>query len=231
LKNFLATGNSLELSLAEREVSFDLIFSSQRKPFCNVGNESELLSSISKLTKRFIDVNFGGENSTDIALQFSIDIVEVRPDWNILDILNFFKFIRQRQDLPENKIFGNKINSIKLMELTAVYEENKAIAREIWQKKQISETVFGCAENRLDASREIGQGDVIIDTRFRELANELNQKLNSERDKVYENAEKTKQYLKDKENNWNELMKKIANKELTEVEAISEHNRYCLEYK
>ena len=158
LKSFLATGNSLDLSLAEREVNFDLIFSTQRKPFCNIENESELLSSISKLTKRFIEVNFVGENSTDIALQFSIDIVEVRPDWNLLDILNFFKFIRQRQDLPGCKIFGNKISPIKLIELASVYEENKSIAREIWHKKQISENVFGSAKDRVDVTKKIGQG-------------------------------------------------------------------------
>ena len=230
LKSFLATGNNLDLSLAEREVNFDLIFSTQRKPFCNVENESELLSSISKLAKRFIEVNFVGENSTDIALQFSIDIVEVRPDWNLLDILNFFKFIRQRQDLPECKIFGNKISPIKLIELASVYEENKSIAREIWHKKQISENVFGSAKDRVDVTKQIGQG-AEIDTRFKELAEHLNKKLNSERDKIYENAKKTKKFLKDKEQNWNMLMEKIKSNEITEIEAVSQHNEFCLKYK
>jgi hypothetical protein len=228
LKSFLQTGNNMELSLAEREVSFDLIFETKRKPFCNVQNESELLSSIAKLTKRFIDVNFAGDNSTDIAMQFSIDIVEIKPDWNLLDILNFFKFIRQRQDLPECKIFGNKISPIKLLELSSVYEEYKSIAREIWQKKEISTQVYGTIEQKKQIL--IGTGEQFKDTRFKDLANDLNQKLNSDRDKIYENANKTKQFLRDIQKNWEELMEAVSEDKISEEEAIYQHHKYRLEW-
>lgn len=227
LSDYLQNGDILTLAKAERKVSFTTIFETKSKPFCNVTDERKLLQSIMKLTQRFISVNFPDVNAQDVSLQFAVDITESRHDWNLLDILHFFKFIRQRQDLPENKIFGNKISPIKLMELTAIYEEHKSIAREIWHKEQISMQIHGTQEQRL----LLGAGsDIPKDTRFAELAKNLINKENEKTDKIYENADKTKKFLNTMQVHWDEQMKLLDAGTITEEQAIYNHNKYRLEY-
>ncbi len=234
LNQYLTDGDILSLMKAEKAISFDVIFSTHSKPFCNVTDERKLLDYVMKLTQRFITVNFPEVNAVDISLQFAVDIVDIRQDWNLLDILNFFKFIRQRQDLPENKIFGNKITPIKLIELTAVYENNKSIAREIWHKNEISKEVHGTKEDRLmlgaSGQKLIGSNEVFKDTRFADLAKQIAEKEKLKSNKIYENAAKTKDFLKDMEKHWNEQMDLVFNNKITEEQAIFNHQKYRLEY-
>lgn len=234
LQVFLTNGDALALAKAERSVGFDVIFQSHEKPFCNTNDERGLLLSIVKLTSRFLAINFPEINQDDISTQFAVDIVEVRPDWNILDIIYFFKFIRQRQDLPEMKIFGNKITPIKLMELTAVYEENKSIAREQWHHKKISNDIYGQRKDRM----LLGVSTYILaakekekDTRFADLAKTLAEKQKAKGDAIYKNSDKTKQFLRDLEVHWNNQINRVEAGELTEEEAILEHNKYRLSYE
>lgn len=226
LREYLNTGDIITLAKAERQVSFITIFETKRKPFCNVQNERELLQSIMKLTQRFISVNFPDVNAQDVALQFAVDITDSRPDWNMLDILNFFKFIRQRQDLPENKIFGNKINPIKLMELTAVYEEQKSIAREQWMKTETSKQLYSSSEDRLLLGSG-GENELPKDSRFCDLAKKIlsNEKQKSE--KIYEN---TKRFLQDLERHWESQIELVKSGNITEEEAIINHQKYRLDY-
>lgn len=228
LNEYLQNGDIITLAKAERQVSFEVIFQTQSKPFCNVQDEKKLLESIIKLTQRFISVNFPEVSAVDVSLQFAVDIMESRPDWNLLDILHFFKFIRQRQDLPENKIFGNKITPLKLMELTAGYEENKSIAREIWHKKQISQQVYGTQEQRLLLGS--GKEQLPKDTRFSELAKVIAEKERKKSDKIYENAEKTKKFLQAMQEHWAEQMQLVDAGTITEEEAIINHQKYRLEW-
>lgn len=226
LKTFLADGDEMYLIMAERELSFTKIFETEAMPFCKVVNEKKLLESIVKLTHVFLKNNFADCENEAIALQFAFDITDVRKDWNLLDIVNFFKFIRQRQDITENKIFGSKINTIKLMELAAIYEDHKAMARETWHKENINKTVFGTTEQRL----MISSGDMPKDTRFAELAKMLIDKENIEKDKMYANAATTTKFLKDLEQHWNAQMELVERGEKTELEAIEEHSNYRLNY-
>lgn len=229
LQTFLTTGSKVDLFQAERAVNFSLIFETKSKPFCNVADERKLLQSIMKLTEMFLKTNFTDCETENIALQFAVDLTDLRSDWSLLDVLHFFKFVRQRQDLPENKIFGNKISPIKLMELTAVYEENKAIARENWKKEQISSQVFGTIESRKQL--QIGTGENHKDTRFAELAEKLNEKLKMDKEKIYQNAEKTKKFLQDVEVHWNEQTALIDKGEITEQQAVINHHQYRLNYE
>ena len=234
LQTFLKTGDMISIAKAEREICFEIIFQTQSKPFCVVENESDLLKGIVKLTQRFISVNFPDVDSVAISLQFAVDIISTKPDWNLLDILNLFKFIRQRQDLPENKIFGNKISPIKLMELVTVYEENKSIAREIWHKNEISREVHGTKEDRLmigtSAQKLIGSDETFKDTRFAEIAKKITDKEKEKSDKIYLNAAKTKQFLKDMEKHWDQQMDLVFNHKISEEQAIINHQKYRLEY-
>lgn len=235
LNQYLKDGDLISLMKAEKAINFDVIFSTHSKPFCNITDEKKLLEYVMKLTQRFISVNFPDSSAVDIALQFAVDIVDMRPDWNILDVLYFFKFIRQRQDLPENKIFGNKISPIKLTELTAVYENNKSIAREIWHKNEISREVHGTKEDRLmigtSAQKLIGSDETFKDTRFAEIAKKITDKEKEKSDKIYLNAAKTKQFLKDMEKHWDQQMDLVFNHKISEEQAIINHQKYRLEYK
>ena len=78
LSDYLQNGDILTLAKAERKVSFEVIFQTQSKPFCNVQDERQLLQSIMKLTQRFISVNFPDVNAQDVSLQFAVDITESR---------------------------------------------------------------------------------------------------------------------------------------------------------
>ena len=237
IQEFLKTGDLLSVMKAEKGISFEVIFQTKTIPFCNVAkdNERDLLQSIMKLTQRFIQVNFPEVNAQDVSLQFAVDIIELRPDWSLLDILNFFKFIRQRQDIPENKIFGNKISPLKLMELTAVYENNKSIAREQWHKAETNRIENGTKEDRLQigsgAQKLLGEVSQVKDTRFADLARELNAKLLQKQEQVYENAQTTKQFLKDIELHWKEQMDMIAEGTITEEEAQINHVKYRDNYE
>lgn len=64
-----------------------------------------------------------------IAAQFAADIIETRLDWRIEDIKYFFKFFRQRKDIPECCILGNKITADKLMQAVNAYEVERADER------------------------------------------------------------------------------------------------------
>jgi len=237
LKEFLTNGDLISILKAEKNISFEVIFETKSIPFCNIQeeNERELLQSIMKLTERFVRVNFPDVSAQDVSLQFSVDIIENRPDWNLLDILNFFKFIRQRQDIPENKIFGNKISPLKLMELTAVYENHKSIAREQWHRMESNRLEHGTQEERMQIGtgyqKLIGSTKEEKDTRFSDLAKELTVKLERGKEQVYEKAIETKQFLRDIEKHWNEQLKLVESGIINEEQAQINHVKFRDNYE
>lgn len=94
------------------------------------GRKEETQILIFEACRQFLDLNSPAENNKELAVQFAEDIIETRPDWKIEDIKYLFKFIRQRQDIPELKLFGNKITGIRLMEMVVTYENYKSEGRE-----------------------------------------------------------------------------------------------------
>lgn len=237
LQSFLNSGDVITIMKAEKDINFDVIFQTSSKAFCCVApeKEGELLSSIVKLTVRFVSVNFPDVSANDISIQFAVDVVHTRPDWNLLDILHFFKFIRQRQDLPENKIFGNKITPLKLMELTAVYETNKSIAREQWHRKETNQIENGTQQDRMmlgnGSQRLIGGAAPAKDTRFADLAKELNAKLQQKGNQVYENVQATKKFLKDIQSHWEQQMGLVSDGTITEEQAQINHVKFRDNYE
>lgn len=77
--------------------------------------------------------------NTQIAKQFAEDILETRLDWRIEDIKYFFKFFRQRKDIPECCILGNKITADKLMQAVNAYEVERADERAKTYKTKYAE--------------------------------------------------------------------------------------------
>jgi hypothetical protein len=233
---FLETGNSMDLFKAEKAVSFNLIFETNNKPFLNVpaDRQGELLNSISILAQRFLQVNFPDVNAADVANQFAVDLIDMRCDWSLLDVLNFFKFIRQRQDLEETKIFGNafKITPMVLNKLAAVYEDHKAIARTIWHQQETSKLVHGTKEERLmlGGQKLIGTDEQFKDTRFSELAKKLTENENKKTAGIYERAADTKKFLDDMQIHWEEQVKLVSSGQITQEQSIYNHNKYRIEY-
>ena len=85
---------------------------------------------------KFLQVNSPDASNHLLAEQFAEDVMETRLDWKPEDINMFFRFIRQRQDLPQCRIYGNKITGIKLSELITVYEDHRAEERESFINSQ-----------------------------------------------------------------------------------------------
>jgi len=97
-------------------------------------NQKDLFKFISDECCKFLNINSASENNEDIAFQFAEDITETRLDWKPTDIVMFFKTIRQRQDIEEFQVLGNKITGIKLSEMIMAYEELRADQFEVWNK-------------------------------------------------------------------------------------------------
>ncbi|MCB0539696.1 MAG: hypothetical protein KDE33_19425 [Bacteroidetes bacterium] len=219
---------------AERAVSFDVIFSSDTKPFTHIKDEKSLLTMITKLTSRFIKSNFVGENADSMALQFALDVVESKPDWRVLDILNLFKFIRQRQDIEELRIFGNKISPMKLMSLVAVYENHKSEARELYQKKIGAENEHGVFGNQklLGESKEAEQSRKLeVAEQLNKMTKKLKQIEDDKADNVFKNANKTKEFLRAVENDWNNQISLVEQGKQTEEDAIINHVEFRKNYQ
>ena len=124
---------SLSTRQSNEPTSFSMVLASGNDNFQKIirsGNTSDLIRVIAKATGDFLSVNSQAGNHAMIALQFAQDIIETRPDWKIDDVIYFFKFVRQRQDIEDCRIFGNTITGIKLMQIASVYETHKAMQRE-----------------------------------------------------------------------------------------------------
>lgn len=97
---------------------------------------NDAIGVIAGKTTIFLNINSTGDNNAEIAYQFAGDLLSTRPDWKIEEIDFFFKFIRTRQDIPELKLFGNKITGLKLMEFVSVYEDYRSQEREEYLRKK-----------------------------------------------------------------------------------------------
>ena len=95
LQMYLQTGNSISIAKVERELSFETILKIERvAKFCQLTKEQEknILTHIHMLSDRFFKVNFPDANTSEVASQFAVDILETRPDWTLYDVIYFFKF-------------------------------------------------------------------------------------------------------------------------------------------
>ena len=136
LQQFLTSGNSMSIAKVEHDLSFASIITMQgvaKFGMLKKEQEVEVLKHTQQITIRFLQVNFPDVNAVEVATQFALDVLESRTDWTLYDVIYFFKFIRQRQDIEELKIFGNafKITPIILSRLVSVYEEHKSYAMDL----------------------------------------------------------------------------------------------------
>lgn len=197
LKMFLTTGsnNPVQLVKVERELNFDVILRMEgvaRFGILKKEQEAEVLMHIAKITEQFMKINFPDVSAKNVAIQFATDILESRADWTLYDVVYFFKFIRQRQDLPETKIFGNafKMTPIVLMQLVAVYEEHKSYAMEQWRHNRDIE------QKKLLAESSQSETSEHVKNSIHELANTLK---NDQRERFYKDGDKTNNWHRENE--------------------------------
>ena len=186
---------SMDLFRYERELTIDKCVKSIDKSIYtltqNKETEESILRNIFLLTQRFLMANFPESAIDVIAMQFSQDIVELRRDWNLDDIVMFFKFIRQRQDIPELKTYGGKITAIKLIEFSNYYENERCEVKEQFLLNQ-------------KTSKNIkSEKDDTVNKLFATFGKELQEKQNlaieKERKEKIERAVKNNTYHKENE--------------------------------
>lgn len=133
LMNYTGQLSRTDLMEIGNGVSFTSIIRSNEPIFKDVvkrGDEVNLTKAVFSVAAIFMADNFPDQNGSDISVQFAKQIINREPTWELGDIVNFFDFIVMRQDLPELKVYGNKITPFRLMEMVSVYNEHKAEERE-----------------------------------------------------------------------------------------------------
>lgn len=113
------------------------VFESQAPTFASSRTDKRVLRLyIANKCLEFLSVNSPDPGNALIAEQFSEDIIETRYDWKPQDIELFFKTVRQRQDVPDFNVFGNKVTALKLNSMVICYEELRIKEREAWLEKK-----------------------------------------------------------------------------------------------
>lgn len=127
--------------LAERKVDFPAIIrSNEPTVFVMMRENYELIFKfvIVVMTDYF---NYAHPNMLPMVNRLASDLIETRQTWMAADFINLFKFLRQRQDIPEMKLYG-ALTPDKFMQMVCIYEEHRAQERERWEAEKKSEHLF-----------------------------------------------------------------------------------------
>lgn len=113
--------------LLERELSFDAIVKSEGSSVLAMRQNSytDLFKFVCVIVTDWA-TKFH-PNLTGLTNEIAADLIETRDTWKAEDFIHFFKFIRQRQDLPEMKVYG-QMSYEKLIAMLTIYEETRADA-------------------------------------------------------------------------------------------------------
>ena len=125
--------NSMEFLQIQKRLNVEVVLKNSNPVFNEISkNESQELETmkiIDILCQRFVLENYPDSNHIEISRQFTLNILEVKTDWKIEDIILMFKFVFQNQHIKELKVMGNKINALKLMEFANIYDDFRANER------------------------------------------------------------------------------------------------------
>jgi hypothetical protein len=120
--------------------TFSDVFTSPNKVInSDTYDKATIFTFISQYCFKFLSINSPDVNNDSIADQFAEDVTETRLDWKPEDVVYFFKFIRQRQDIPELNVMGNKITAIKLNSWLPIYDEYRSEEKEHHNKKMFQQ--------------------------------------------------------------------------------------------
>jgi hypothetical protein len=125
--------NSMEFLQIQKRLNVEVILKNSNPVFNEISKneiqELETMKIIDILCQRFVLENYPDSNHIEISRQFTLNILEVKTDWKIEDIILMFKFVFQNQHIKELKVMGNKINALKLMEFANIYDDFRANER------------------------------------------------------------------------------------------------------
>lgn len=218
------TFNQIELGRYERNLTIEQCVLSKEKNLFTLANnpttELELIKSIFKLTQRFLLANFSDSQIDATANQFALDIIDLRRDWNLDDIIMFFKFIRQRQNIPELKTYGGKITAIKLIEFSNYYENERCDVKEQFLSNQKNVKVV-----KSDSDETVNK---LFATFGKELQEKQNTAIEKERKVKIERAVKTNQYHKENEDKLMELKELLDKGEINDIELAKRYNNFLI---
>ncbi len=215
----------MDLMRYERNVSIEKCVLSQEKNIFtlaqNLATEESVLSNIFLLTQRFLLANFPESQIDATATQFSSDIVELRRDWILDDIIMFFKFIRQRQDIAELKTYGGKITAIKLLEFSGFYENERCEIKEQF------------LTNQKNLKIERANGDEVVNGLFKatfgkELTERMDRTKLDKMNEMQERAIKTNQHHKENEAKLKELKVLLDKGEIDDIELATQYNNFLI---
>ncbi len=134
----LQENDSMGLMEIRQKVNFSVILKSSEPNFIALKKDiglREIVKPVTAITESFLNSCYPDQSS--MALDVSVSLIEREPTWTIPDVVNFYKTVLFRQDLEGFRVFGNKITTLRLMEMVATYEELKAEEREkLWAEEK-----------------------------------------------------------------------------------------------
>lgn len=166
--------------------------------------------------------NYPDTNAEIIAEQFTEDLVQNRPEWNLLDVVHFFKWIRNA-GATSVKVLGNKINVVKLNEYTFAYAEQRAEARERQLLKQKEAELYEKTKETGIDLPELPAGQIYVKDAMLKLSAELEdrrlRRLQKAEAELQDRRTKTVTYHKLLEAYKDEIRVEVEAGNITEVEA------------
>ena len=190
--------NSMEFLQIQKRLNVEVVLKNSNPVFNEIskndGLELETMKIIDILCQRFILDNFPDTNQIEVSKQFTLNILEVKTDWKVEDIILMFKYILQNQHIKELKVLGNKINALKLMEFANIYDDFRANERIKIYKENKDDSFIENQKNTIDRLMEIVnniKNKPKFDKRGHYFSlNESRNKSNAELKRLYDLAQK-----------------------------------------
>lgn len=210
--------NSMEFLQIQKRLNVEVVLKNSNPVFNeilkNESQELETMKIIDILTQRFVLENYPDSNHIEISRQFTLNILEVKTDWKIEDIILMFKFVFQNQHIKELKVMGNKINGLKLMEFANIYDDFRA-----------NERTKILRENKTEKSNEMPK---TVMAQLMEIVTKIKNKPKKDI-----NAQILQRKKKDRENIAEKKRLQILalNGDITEMEAVKIYNEFLKKNK
>ena len=154
LTNSLVANDKLTLLEIEGKINFKMILRIKSPVVMRTLKREiglpALVKYCSLALNRFL-VSIGREEDMgeDQMVQFCYDLIEADSTWQLLDVINFFKFVRENQGRKDTMVYGT-IDALQLWRIHSHYQLEKATAREMYQEEIRSQYVTGSSERTSD---------------------------------------------------------------------------------
>lgn len=205
--------NSMEFLQIQKRLNVEVVLKNSNPVFNEISkNESQELETmkiIDILCQRFILQNFPDSNHIEISRQFTLNIMEVKTDWKVEDIIVMFKFVIQNQHIKELKVMGNKINALKLMEFANIYDDFRANERAKIYKEIPKAENSQMPKNVMDKLMEI----------VTKIKSKPKKDIEAQ---IFEQKKKDREIIAEKKR----LQNLALNGDITEMEAVDVYNEF-----